>query len=70
MAEKKQGDDCNGEQLFNKAMAHFGGIVEKNLQNPKIKSMKSEITKSVRRQTNFRSKWKKIYSNIRSYGRV
>ena len=43
MASK--GDDCNGEQLFNKAMAHFGGIVEKKLQNSEIKTMKEKLQK-------------------------
>lgn len=40
-------DSCNGTQLFNKAMAHFGSIVEKNLQNPKIKSMKKKLQKAL-----------------------
>ena len=32
-------DSCNGTQLFTEAMTHFGQIVEKNLQNSKIKKI-------------------------------
>ena len=45
MASK--GDDCNGKQLFNKAMAHFGGIVEKKLQNSEIKTMKKKLQEAL-----------------------
>lgn len=45
MASK--GDDCSGEQLFNKAMTYFGDIVEKNLKNPKINSMKMKLEKAL-----------------------
>ena len=40
-------DNCNGKELFEKAMSHFGEIVERDQKNSEIRSMKDKLNEAL-----------------------